>query len=756
MNRGLPDGGTEAKAEWLSSIDNIPASEKYGGRAAYFRREFGVPADTETAELLITAAGAFRAYLNGEEIDCGELSPGWTDYGRRIPLFSFDVTDKIRRGERNCIGAVLGDGWYCGTLGLINRRRFYGDAPALYCVIKISSPDKTEYIVSDERWSRAAGEIQRNDILHGEAADKREALGNFYSPSYDGGSGKWLPAEAGENLTARLFPADFEPIRLKARLPASEIGRYTDTDGEKAVYDCGQNFAGVAEIEVVGESGAEIVLRYGEMIDNGRLYTENLRFAEATDRVILAGTGNETFRPLFTYHGFRYVEVAVKGKAAVRSVTGLAFWSDTGEDGYEFNCSNPLINRIYSNLTWSRRSNFMSVPTDCPQRDERLGWTGDVQIFCKTAMWGADCERFFAKYLRDIRDAQRPDGAVPVVVPDLKAPWCEPYTGCNVWGDVITFLTYGHYGFYGGEYIIRDNLSAIKRWIEYCERKCGGGLIPPDEGFGDWLSAGEETSKILLAAAHFYRSAVITAELCGIVGDRNENAYKELAGRIGTAFKKRFIDFETGRLTSDTQTAYLVANAFLLIGAETAKPNLLRCLEHNGNRLATGFVGIKYLLPALCDFRETNRAYALIRGTEYPSWGYSILNGATTVWERWNSYTKESGFGDAGMNSFNHYSFGSCGEWFYEYVLGIKRGSPGFKTVVFRPSLLFEKGFGASGKYASPNGEIEVKWRNSDGGAIEYAAAAAGGIKYDFDLSEYDVIDEKRNGRFHIYSLKEQ
>ena len=730
-------------SSWISNEKNNKVNEKYGAPAPYFRKLFSAK-NVSRATLYITAKGVFKVFLNGKELCEDRLQPEWTDYSKSLNFVRYDITDKIE--GQNCIGVVLGNGWYCGTVGLLNVRANYASSPSFSAEIHLEKEDGVEVICTDQSWKTATGKIVYNDLLHGEYHDFNRDLGDFSSISYE--DALFYPSVCSPAYDKSIREHTAEKITLMEQFEGKRIVSSSEFD----IYDFGQNFAGIPVIKVRGERGSKIRLRFGEMLDGETLYTANLREAEATDYMVLSG-GDDVFEPLFTFHGFRYMEVTViHGKCEIYGVFTRAIYSKLERCGH-FECDNPLVNKIYENVLWSQKSNSIGIPTDCPQRDERLGWTGDVQIFCETAMLNANCKGFYENYLYCIREGQRENGAIPVVIPDVHAPWCEPYTGVTGWSDVCILLPYRHYMHYGDASVLRDCFEMGERYLSYCAAEWND-YIMPDRGFGDWLSIDDDTDKSVLATAFTAYSYGVFAEICRILGNGREEHYRRISHKIKQKYVEKFVD-EDGKILSDTQTVYLTAYAFGILGREIL-PHLIRTLERKNYRLSTGFIGVRYLLPVLAELGRADLAYELLCSTEYPSWGYTVKNGATTIWERWNSYSHTEGFGDIGMNSFNHYSLGSCVEWLYKFVLGINYSAdePAYKKVELKPYFCYDgKIKNAKGKLQTQHGEIGVEW-SAEGDSVLYVADIPQGISAIFTFNNAAVESYRVEGQRHIYKLK--
>ena len=758
-------------AFWINYETGEPkgALDRYGNPAPYFRKAFSLKEKPKKTVLRLGAMGVVKAYINGEAAADDYMTPGFADYRKRLPIYEFDVTDRL--GVNNAIGLVAGDGWAVGYMGNDMYRNNWCDRIFVMAELIVEYADGTkEKICTDDNWLVSTGEILRTDNYMGEFIDHRLDLGDFSAPDYDDSAWKTVAAITMEdrfqsdkskrnyvqyvdrdcarhrfnfNRKAELARQPF--VTVKHRL--SPINSYKDKNGN-TVYDFGQNMVGVVSARVTAKSGTRLTFRYGEMLRaDGTVYTENLRRAEATDVYISAGGEKEKFRPLFTFHGFRYMEVATDGEAKIEDVTGEVMYTDLKKTG-EFTCSDEVVNKLYQNVVWGQRGNFLSVPTDCPQRDERLGGTGDAQIFVGSAMFNMDCKAFYEKYACDLRDSQYGNGAVGGVAPHV--PHFD-YTeeGDRLaagWADAITVIPYEHYVTYGDRRILTDNIGAMKAFVRFCRDTSDGLIRPEADNYGDWLNVGSETDKSVLNTLYFAYSASLTARACRIIGDCDEAEFAALYDDIRRAFRSAFVEAD-GTIKSDTQTAYLLAYAFGIATEDEIKSHLVRKIHEANDHLATGFLGVKFLLPVLCEIGESELCYKILTNRTYPGWGYSVVNGATTIWERWNSYTTEHGFGDVRMNSFNHYSFGSCCEWMFKYCLGISpvESDPGFRKVLVRPFVDFSgKLTSASGSYECAYGKIAVKWAVT-GRTARYEIAIPAGVTPIYDFSAYESAKKEGN-----------
>ncbi len=681
MERLAPEGGQFTVAEtWLP----------------WLRKTFALKKRVARARLYATALGLYELQLNGRRVGDHALAPDWTDYNTRVRYQVYDVTRQLRSGT-NTLMALVGDGWYCGHIGL-GGYRLYGNTPALLAQLEIAFADgSTERIVTDETWQRARSPILSSDLMLGENYDARVT------------GDDWQPVSVREEKARRLDAQVMEPVRQLAQLPARAV---TEPRPGQWVFDLGQNMVGVVRLKVNAPAGTKITLRHAEMLHpDGTLYTANLRKALATDTYIGRGGGTEVWQPRFTFHGFRYVELTgLKTKPSLDTVTGIVLGSDTRTVG-EFSCSDQRLNQLQRNIRWGQRGNFLSVPTDCPQRDERLGWMGDAQVFIRTAAYNADVAAFFTKWMVDVEDAQRPDGRFTDVSPVSR--WAGG--GVPGWGDAGVICPWTVYQMYGDTRILERHFPAMVKWIEWCREHSTELIRDRDRGsdYGDWLSIGANTPKDLIGTAYFAHSTHLVANMARALGKTDEAAkYQRLFEDIKAAFNKRYVR-EDGRIAGDTQTAYLLALKFELLPEKLrarAAQHLEDDIRAKGWHLSTGFLGVSYLLPVLAQTGKLDAAYRLLLQDTFPSWLFPVKHGATTIWERWDGWTPEKGFQDPGMNSFNHYSLGSCGEWLLEGVAGIRPGAPGFKTIVIQPAIADGLTW-ARASYRSVRGKIASEWK---------------------------------------------
>jgi alpha-L-rhamnosidase len=708
---GLLDA-SDWQAEWIGLP---PRASKDSEPAAYLRREFVAEKPVRQARLYVSARGSYECYLNGQRVGDDHFTPGWTDYARRIPYQAYDVTDRLQEGG-NALGGILGEGWYSGYLIWKNNRNIWGDNQSLLAQLEVEYTDGSRAVIaSDASWHVATGPIRKSDHYNGETYDARLETPGWDTPGF--AAPGWQPVHVYEPPPAPLVAKPGPNVRKIMELEPKEL---TEPTPGTFIFDLGQNMVGWAKLRFAASAGTEITIRYGEMLqDDGTLYTENLRSAECTDRYICKG-GGEVYEPTFTFHGFRYLELTgCPTPPTLATVTGVVLHSDAPKTG-SFACSNELLNQLQSNILWGQRGNFFEVPTDCPQRDERLGWTGDAQIFVRTACFNLDVAAFFTKWMFDLVDAQDEEGRFPNIAPKsgLKGE------GVAAWADAGVICPWTIHLCYGDTRLLDRHFDAMARWVRYMERTSKD-LIRPAMGFGDWLAidaptpGGSPTPKELIGTAYFHRCAAILAKAAARTGrDRDAEDFAALAERVKAAFNREFVT-PAGRVAGNSQTSYLLALGFDLLPEEIvplAADRLVADLERRGWHLSTGFVGTPLLAPVLTKVGRTDAAYKLVLQDTYPSWLYPILQGATTMWERWNSYTKEHGFGDVSMNSFNHYGYGSVGEWLYATVAGIDvdETAPGYKRLVLRP----EPGGGltwATGGLQTMHGAVRVAWKIANG-----------------------------------------
>lgn len=673
----------------------------------YLRKAFVTDSQVRRATLYITALGLYEARINGRRVGDHILAPDWTDYRKRLQYQAYDVTSYVNTGS-NAIGALVANGWYSGTIGN-GGHQFFGKVPVLKAQLEmVTFNDQTNVITTDESWITHPSPILSSDFMMGESYDARLEVKDWDCPGLD--EKDWVPATVRQEKNVPLEGQNMEPVRQTGLIHPKEI---KEPKPGVYVFDLGQNMVGVVRLNVQAPAGTTITIRHAEMLNpDGTVYTKNLRGAPSIDHYTCKGDGIEVWQPKFTFHGFRYVELTgLPIKPTREAVTGIVIGSDTPR-GNRFTCSDKRINQLQSNIQWGQRGNYLSVPTDCPQRDERLGWMGDAQVFVRTATYNADVAAFFTKWLVDVDDGQSPEGAFSDVSPNTMNCYSVP-----AWGDAGVICPWTIYQVYGDTRILEHHLPAMIRWVEYCRTHSTGLLRDKDRGndYGDWLSIGANTPKDLLGTAFFAYSTHLTAKACKAVGHKADaEKYQKLFEDIKAAFNKAYVAPD-GRIKGNTQSVYAMALKFELL-PDNLRAKAAQYLEDDIKakdwHLSTGFVGVSYLLPDLTLAGKVDTAYRLLFQDTFPSWLFSVKQGATTIWERWDGWTPEKGFQDPGMNSFNHYSLGSCGEWLFSTVAGIAPDpdQPGYKHIIIRPrpgGNLTE----ASASYNSIRGRIATSWK---------------------------------------------
>ena len=679
------------------------------------RTTFAVEAPLETARAYVTSRGLYALELNGQAVSDWLFTPGWTAYDKRLQYQVYDVTHLLQSGQ-NALGATLADGWFRGRVG-----RRYGEELALLAQIVLTYADgRVQMVGSDARWKAAAGPILKSDIYDGEDYDARREQPGWSTSGYDDAAwmGVRLSGEPAAPLVAQMSP----PVRRMDTLrPVSVTLR---PNGEWVV-NLGQNMVGWVRLRARGAAGATLTVRHAEILNpDGSLYLDNIRAARQTNTYTLSGSGEEVFEPHFTWQGFQYVSIAgYPGTLTPEAITGVVVHSDLTVTGH-FECSHPLINQLQHNIVWGQKGNFLDIPTDCPQRDERLGWTGDAQVFLRTAAFNMDVAAFFTKWLRDLAAEQDADGAVPFVVPDTRRG-----VGATGWADAAVICPWTLYQLYGDERLLAEQYASMQAWVGYMRTQAGDGLIW-DSGFhfGDWLAVeapdpqfpNPVTDKGLIATAFFAYSTALLAQTAQRLGHTAEAAeYTALRAGIQAAFNREFVT-PAGRLASNAQTAYVLALQFDLLspaGQVEAARRLAADIRQRGAHLTTGFLGTSYLCHVLSDHGYLDLAYALLEQETYPSWLYPVTLGATTSWERWDNIRPDGSLQTPNANSFNHYAFGAIGDWLYRVVAGLNPApdEPGYKRIVFRPrpggSLTW-----ARARLDSQYGPIESGWTRTNEG----------------------------------------
>ncbi len=722
----LVEAGLLSPSEWTAHFVT-PDWEEDTSRtqpAPLQRREFAVRAGVAKARLYVTALGVYEAYLNGVTVGDAVLDPGWTSYDHRLCYQTFDVTGLLHEG-RNALGAMLGDGWYSGRLGFGGgRRNTYGDRLALLAQLEIDYADGTsERIVTDETWRASHGPILASDLYDGETYDARLERPGWSEPAYD--DHDWVGVRRIERNLATLVAPSGPPVRRTELVAPIAI---TTSPSGRTIIDFGQNLVGRLRLTVQGEVGQMITLRHAEVLEHGELCTRPLRTALATDRYTLRGDGVETWEPRFTFHGFRYAEIeGWPGDVRVDDICAVVCHSDLERTGW-FECSDPLLNRLHENVVWSMRGNFLSIPTDCPQRDERLGWTGDIQVFAPTACFLYDSAGFLTSWLADLAAEQNAAGGiVPFVVPHVLPTLPIP---AAAWGDATVIVPWVLYQRYGDDGILATQFESMRAWVDRIEKLAGAShLWNTGFQFGDWLDPSTppdrpgdaRTDPHVVATAYYARSAELLGQAAGVLGRTEEEArYLRLAARVRAAFDAEYVT-PAGRVLSDAETAYALALQFGLLKNDEqrrhAGQRLVELVRSNGYHIGTGFVGTPLICDALCSVGEDNAAFHLLMQRACPSWLYPVTMGATTIWERWDSLLPDGSVNPGDMTSFNHYALGAVADWLHRTVGGLAPAAPGYRHLAVRP----QPGGGLTSarvRHLTPYGLAECAW-TIEAGSIE-------------------------------------
>ncbi|PYU88203.1 MAG: alpha-L-rhamnosidase [Acidobacteria bacterium] len=710
------------KARWIQP--DLTEDTSRSEPAPLLRRDLTLRRSVKQARAYVTAFGLYEVEINGRRVGEQLFTPGWTAYDSRLQYQTYDVTDLLRQGA-NAIGVTLGDGWYRGFLGFVGQRNVYGERLALLLQIAMTYDDgTTETIGSDAAWKSSTGPIRRSDIYNGETYDARLEKPGWSQPGYDDTG--WGGVRLIEAPKSRLVAPAGPPVR---RIQEITPARILKTTAGGTVADMGQNMVGWVRLKVKGPAGTKVSLRHAEVLDkDGNFYTENLRDAKQADEYILRGSGVEVFEPHFTFHGFRFVAVeGFPGDLSPENLTGIVIHSEVSPAG-SFECSDPILNQLQHNIQWGLKGNFVDVPTDCPQRDERLGWTGDAQVFSRTACFNADVAGFYTKWLKDLSADQKASGAVPHVIPNvLDRHKPEANSASAGWADAAVIVPWTAYLSYGDTRILEEQYASMKAWVDYMARRAGDTFFwNTDFTFGDWLAfattrsdyPGATTDKDLITQAYFARSTDLVRRTATLLGKTDDaQKFTDLLARIKKVFADEFLS-PNGRLASNTQTAYALALAFDLLPEPSRAPAAKRLADdvRRFKHITTGFLGASLVCEVLSNYGYLDDAYLLLNRKEYPSWLYPITKGATTIWERWDGIKPNDTFQDRGMNSFNHYAYGAIGEWLYRVVAGLDLDSdkPGYKHVLVRP----RPGGGltwARASHQSMYGPVSSAWEIKDG-----------------------------------------
>ena len=716
------------QAKWAgldTAKDSIKGVRKFlMHRPQYLRKGFELSSDVVSARLYITAKGVFDVYLNGKDVSDDVMTPGWTPYNHRIETLTYDVSDFLETGN-NAIAVELASGWHSGRIS--RRTALYDNflSPKILCQLEVVMKDGSKQtIISDESWKGTTnGPIRLAGIYDGEVYDANFEMPNWNTATFD--DSNWELVEV-ETISKDVKLAPKRHLTVKNQLVLTDV-EIVSVDENSAVFNLKQNMVGVPKVKVPMKKDDTLKIRFSEMLlSDGTFYTKNYRSAKSTDYYIAVSDGIIEYTPKFTFHGFQFLELSGYDKNAKPDaswVQGIAQHSNFEKNG-TFTSSHDKLNQLQSNITWGLRDNFFDIPTDCPQRDERLGWTGDAQVIAPTSLLNYDVHAFWTAWLQSLRENQseHKDGMVPFIVPDV----LQTKNGSSGWGDAAVIIPWDIYNATGDITVLEESYESAKKWVGYYQSKVKDkAYIPIMHSFGDWLQpypskTGKggnrgDTPKELIHTAFFAHSAHLVSKIASVLGKtEDEKKYKKLYNTIASAFENEFFD-GNGRFTGEiqTQTSYLLAIHFDLLKPETkikAQKHLLEEIKNADYHLGTGFLGTPILPKVLDDMGEIDMMYKILFKETYPSWFYSINQGATTMWERWNSYSKADGYNPQPMNSLNHYAYGAIGEWMYERIAGIASLEPGYKKIRIAPIPNTEFLRSASASVKTPYGKASSSW----------------------------------------------
>ncbi|MDR9365603.1 MAG: family 78 glycoside hydrolase catalytic domain [Balneolaceae bacterium] len=702
------------QARWIEA--GFEQDSTVSSPSPMFRNEFKIDREVASARVYVTSHGVYEMEINGKRVGDRFFTPGWTSYNNRLQYQTYDITDFLETGD-NAVGVTLGDGWYSGYLVWGDTRNHYGSTLGVLAQIEVTYKDgSTETIGTDKSWTSSTGAILASDIYNGETYDARLENRGWSETGYD--ESDWSVVTVANHSKDHLIAPEGPPVRKIQTIRPKQVLQTPEGD---TVVDFGQNMVGWVQLSAEGPRGTEITLEHAEVLDkDGNFYMANIRAAEQLNTYIMKGEGVEVWEPSFTFQGFRYVKVeGYPGELTLDDLTGVVLHSDMDPTGH-FQTSNDLLNQLQHNIVWGQKGNFLDIPTDCPQRDERLGWTGDIQVFASTACFNMDASGFLTKWLRDVEADQNESGSVPYVVPNVLG---EQAVGSSGWGDASVVVPWTLYQAYGDKQILETQYESMKGWVDFMKERSAMDsttyLWDNNFTFGDWLSfnstasdyPGAYTDKALISTAFFGHSTDLLARSARVLGkDSDAKDYEDLFENIKDAFQHEYLT-PSGRIMSNTQTAYLLALQFDLLSDEMeskAAEYLISRVNERGH-LTTGFLGTPHLNPILTQFGYSEEAYELMLRKEYPSWLYPVTKGATTIWERWDGMKPDSTFQNPGMNSFNHYAYGAIGEWLYKSVAGIDQKAPGYKEISIHP-VIGGKLEHSRGVLNSSYGKIETSW----------------------------------------------
>lgn len=746
--------GMFSSADWTASW--VQPKQDSAARkipAAMLRKQFSVSKKIVSARAYATAHGLYELYLNGKKVGDQVLTPGWTEYKKRLQYQVYDITAMLQQGD-NVIGAMVGDGWFRGTTGYTNQWGFWGKKLALLCQLQITYADGTvQHINTDGSWKGTKeGPVRLDGIYDGENYDARKEIPGWASKGFNDAG--WEPVDVAAFNNKILVGVQSVPVHKIQEI--KPIAIFKSPKGTQIV-DFGQNLTGWVRLKVSGSAGQMVKIRHAEVLDKfGEFYTANLRSATATLNYTLKGSGVEVFEPHFTFMGFRYIAVeGFPGELKPENFTAVVVHSDMPVTG-QFTCSDTMINKLQHNIQWGQKGNFLDIPTDCPQRDERLGWTGDAQVFSRTAAFNMQVAPFFAKWIKDVAADQSADGRVPFVVPNVFETNHATSAG---WGDVAVIVPWTMYQVYADKRILQNQYASMKAYVDYIIKKSGdkyiwrGGSV-----FGDWLfyrpgiydfsEPNGYTNPDLIATAFYAYSAKLLSQSAGVLGNTaDEKYYNDIYEQVKKAFVRNYVT-PTGRIFADSQTGYVLGLKFGLVPDSLkakAAAYLVEDVRSRNNHLSTGFLGTPYLCQVLSQNGYSSVAYDLVLQKTYPSWLYPVKMGATTIWERWDGIKTDSTFEDKSMNSFNHYSYGAVGDWMYQQMAGLQLGKAGYKHILIKPEPHHKFSF-AKATFQSMYGQVLSGWEVNNG-TMQIHVTIPPNTTADITLPQAHTEDVKLDGK---------
>ena len=694
-------------AEWIS--DYRCGRQKF---CPIFRKEFKTEKKIVSARLYASARGVYKAQINGKKISDIYMAPGWTNYNQRIEYQSYDITDLLT--EENILDITLGKGWYRGEIGYFHVSNYYGVHGSIIAQLHIRYCDGTEdTILTDDTWQWKASNIVDSEIYNGETVFFCDSAGGYSLPS------NWSRVRVLPERKDVLVSQECPPVRPVQELQAIEL---IHTPAGETVIDFGQILTGFVRAKITAPKGTVVTIRHAEVLDEkGNFYTVNLRDALAADTIHCSG-GQDLFEPSFTFHGFRYIKVEGLGEDLdISNFTAVVCHSDIRQTGH-FACSHPGLNQLQHNILWGQKGNFFDIPTDCPQRDERLGWTGDAQVFFNTAAFNMDVKLFFQKWMRDVRSQQDMFLGCPTTIPDVVGE-----RGTTGWGDCCCIIPWNLYQAYGDKALLKEQYPTMRHWLRFIASVCNEkGLWQQGFQHGDWLALDEPnelddriggTDVYFIANAFYANSLKLTMQAAQVLGyDDDAAALNETYQAVVRAWRKEYVRAD-GELTCDTQTAAILALHFDLLEEaqrHQAAQMLVRNLHKHDDHLTTGFLGTPYLCHVLTENGYHELAGKVLLQEDFPSWLFAVNMGATTVWERWNSMNPDRTISDTGMTSFNHYAYGCIGEWMYRKLCGIRTAKPGYRESILAPKPIAPLSW-AEASLETPYGQLSCRWEKKDG-----------------------------------------